>query len=112
MIFDVQVSAQADSDLRDIYEYIAFDCLAPENALGQLDRLEDAISKLSKLPERFRIYDREPWRSRGLRVFPADHYLVFYIPDKVSKTVHVLRVIYGGRDIDEELKRRTDESDR
>ena len=47
MMFKVQISKQADSDLRGIYEYIAFELLSPENADGQLDRLEEAISKLT-----------------------------------------------------------------
>ena len=81
MMFDVQISEQADNDLRGIFEYIAFELLAPENAAGQLDRLEEAINKLEYMPEKFRRYEREPWRTRGLRVFPVDNYLVFYIPD-------------------------------
>ena len=39
MMFDVQISEQADADLRGIYEYIAFELLSPQNAAGQLDRL-------------------------------------------------------------------------
>ena len=93
MMFDVQISEQADRDLRDIFEYIAFELLAPENAAGQLDRLEDAISKLDNMPEKFRRYEREPWKSRGLRVFPVDNYLVFYIPDMEKQIVTVIRVM-------------------
>ena len=107
MMFDVQISEQADNDLRGIFEYIAFELLAPENATGQLDRLEEAISKLDHMPEKYRRYEREPWRSRGLRVVPADNYLVFYIPDEETKIVTVIRVMYGGRDVDTELKRHT-----
>ena len=40
MMFDVQISKQADNDLRGIFEYIAFELLAPENAARQIDRLE------------------------------------------------------------------------
>ena len=36
MMFDVQISEQADRDLRDIFEYIAFELLVPENAAGQV----------------------------------------------------------------------------
>ena len=39
MIYEVEVSEQADSDLRGIFEYIAFELQSPENASGQLDRL-------------------------------------------------------------------------
>ncbi len=107
MMLDVQISEQADRDLRDIFEYIAFELLAPENAAGQLDRLEDAISKLDNMPEKFRRYEREPWRSRGLRVSTVDNYLVFYIPDMERQIVTVIRVMYGRRDVDKELKRHT-----
>ena len=107
MMFDVQISEQADNDLRGIFEYIAFELLAPENAAGQLDRLEEAISKLDHMPEKYRMYEREPWRSRGLRVFPVDNYLVFYIPDMEHHIVTVIRVMYGGRDVDKELKHHT-----
>ena len=107
MTFDVQISEQADNDLRGIFEYIAFELQAPENAAGQLDRLEEAISKLDHMPEKYRMYEREPWRSRGLRFFSVDNYLVFYIPDMETRLVTVIRVMYGGRDVDEELKRHT-----
>ena len=107
MTFDVQISEQAEMDLRGIFEYIAFDLQAPENAARQLDRLEDAISKLDNMPEKYRRYEREPWRSRGLRVFPVDNYLVFYIPNMETEVVTVIRVMYSGRDVDKELKRHT-----
>ena len=107
MMFDVRISEQADSDLRGIFEYIAFELLAPDNAARLIDRLEEAIRRLDHMPERYRKYDREPWHSRGLRVFPVDSYLVFFIPDKVDKVVTVIRVMYGGRDVDKELKRHT-----
>ncbi|MCM1416852.1 MAG: hypothetical protein NC430_13135 [bacterium] len=66
MSFDVQISEQADQDLRDIYEYIAFELLTPENAVGQLDRLEEA------------------------------------------KVVTVIRIMYGGRDVDKQLNHDTE----
>ena len=38
---------------------------------------------------------------------PVDHYLVFYIPSHELKTVHIVRVLYGGRDIEQQLNRFT-----
>ena len=43
MIFKVVISAQAEDDLRNIFEYIAFEFLSPENAAKQLARLEKQI---------------------------------------------------------------------
>ena len=46
MIYDIVISDQAEIDLRGIFEYIAFELQAPENASGQLDRLEACIMDL------------------------------------------------------------------
>lgn len=105
MIFEIEISEQADIDLRSIYEYIAYELQAPENASGQLDRLEASILALNQMPERFRKYENEPWHSRGLRIMPVDNYCVLYIPDKNTKIVTILRVMYSGRDIKTQLKK-------
>ncbi|WP_442872059.1 type II toxin-antitoxin system RelE/ParE family toxin [Coprococcus sp. AF38-1] len=45
----------------------------------------------------------KPWKSRGLRVLLVDNYVVFYIPDSDKKVVTILRVMYAGRDTDNQL---------
>jgi toxin ParE1/3/4 len=107
MTFEIEISAQAEHDLRDIYEYIAYELQSPENAKGQMDRLEESILGLDQMPERFRAYEKEPWYSRGLRIMPVDHYCVFYIPDREKAVVTILRVMYGGRDMETQLKNDT-----
>ena len=104
MKYKIEVTEKAKSDLRGIYEYIAFQLLSPVSAENLLDRLESGILSLEKMPFRFRQYDKEPWKSRGLRVMTVDHFLVFYIPEKESLTVTILRVMYGGREIEKRLK--------
>ena len=103
MIYEIEVSEQADSDLRGIFEYIAFELQAPENASGQLERLEEQILSLDTIPERYRKYEKEPWETRGLRVLPVDNYVILYIPDSDKKVVTILRVMYAGRNIDNQL---------
>ena len=103
MTYQITLTPEAQRDLRDIYCYIAVNLQSVQNAAGQLDRLEENILSLAKMPERFRVYDREPWRSRNLRVMPVDNYLVFYIPNHQEKTVTVFRIMYGGRDVDTQL---------
>lgn len=103
MTYEIIVTSQAETDLRNIYEYIAFELLSPDNAAGQLDRLEERITKLEDFPEKFRLYEKEPWRGRNLRVMPVDNFLVFYIPNCDAGTVTVTRVMYAGRDIDSQL---------
>lgn len=109
MTFKVNIARQAEEDLRGIFAYIAYDLQSFRNAAGQLDRLEKAILSLDEMPERYRAYEKEPWHSRGLRVMPVDRYLIFYIPYPSAKTVEVIRVMYGGRDVDTQLNRLTRE---
>lgn len=109
MSYSVKISEQANSDLREIFEYIAFELQSFQNAEGQLSRLEKNILSLDHMPERFRRYSEEPWLSRGLRIMPVDNYCVFYIPDLEKKIVNIIRVLYGGRDIDTELAKHTAE---
>ena len=103
MIYEVKISEQADNDLRGIFEYIAFELQSPENASGQLDRLEEQILSLDTMPERYRKFEKEPWNSRGLRILPVDNYVVLYIANSDKKIVTILRVMYAGRDIDNQL---------
>ena len=97
----IQLTRDAEKDLDEIFAYISGTLLSPEAAIGQLERLEQRIASLERLPKRYRVYEKEPWKSRGLRVMPVDNYLVFYVPD--SETVTVLRILYGGRDIEKHL---------
>lgn len=103
MIYEVEVSEQADNDLREIFEYIAFELQSPENASRLLDRLEEQIFSLDTMPDRYQKYEKEPWKSRGLRVLPIDNYMVLYVPDSDKKVVTILRVMYAGRDIANQL---------
>ena len=107
MIFKVVISSQAEKDLRGIFEYIAFELLSPENATGQLERLEKQILSLDEMPERFPRYGKEPWHSLGLRFVTVDNYIVFYLPDIKEQVVTVLRIMYSGRNIEEQLTTHT-----
>lgn len=103
MNYKVKLTPNAKQDLRSIFEYIAYELKSVQTAAGLLDRLDKEIASLNQMPERFRVYDKEPWRSRNLRIMPVEHYLVFYITDNENKTVTVIRIMYGGRDIDKQL---------
>lgn len=103
MNYKINLTPKAQSDLNEIFKYITVDLQSIQNATGLLDRLEKAISSLEQMPERYRVYDKEPWRSRNLRIMTVDNYLVFYIPNNEERTVTVIRIMYGGRDIDSQL---------
>lgn len=98
MYYSVKILPSAIEDLQSIYDYIAYTLQSVINAENQLKRLQDAILKLDFMSESFRLYEKEPWKSRGLRFFSVDNYIVFYIVDNEKKEVNVLRVLYGRMD--------------
>ena len=103
MIFNVVYSSEARQDLRDIYEYIAYELLEPDTAAGQTNRIMKAARSLEQMPMRHRLYEEEPWHSQGLRFFPVDNYLIFYLPDETNNIVNIIRIMYGGRDVKRQL---------
>ncbi len=107
MSSEVIYSARARQDLRNIYEYISYDLLVPETATRQTRRIMKEIRSLDEMPIRHRLYDDEPWHSQGVRFFPVDNYLVFYLPDETKNTVYIVRIIYSGRDIKKQLSETT-----
>ncbi len=104
MSWNVTYTAGARRDLRNLYEYIATDLCSPDTAADQAGRIMKEIRSLDEMPMRYRLYDEEPWHSQGLRFFPVDNYLVFYLPRESDNTVYIVRIMYGGRDIRRQLK--------
>jgi len=99
--YHVQYSAEAVEDLRNIYQYIAVELQAPQAAQGQVDRVRKMIRSLSLTSTRFAAVEWEPWASMGMQKVPVNHYLVFYLVENAEATVTVVRIFYGGRNIEE-----------
>ena len=71
MIWHVEYAEAARQDLRDVLDYISNVLLEPLTVAGQVTRIMDAADSLVNMPMRHRLYDHEPWRSRGLRIAPV-----------------------------------------
>lgn len=102
--YRVVYSPEAVNDLKDIFAYIAYELLAPGTAAKLADRIRKKIRSLDFMPSRYALVDWEPWHSMGLHKLPVDNFIVFYLADDASKTVTVIRIVYGGRDLENILK--------
>lgn len=100
----VDITDEALKDMEEIYEYIAKTLMAPENAIGQYNRIADAILSLDEYPERYRMFDSEPERSWEMRCMIIDNYLVCYIVD--PGVVTVTDVLYGASNVHVRLQQR------
>ena len=101
--YKVEITKEALQDMEDIYNYIAIDLLAPDNAMGQYNRIADAILTLDSYPERFALFECEPEHSRGIHKMIVDNYVVCYVID--PGIVTVTNVLYGASDIHKRLKK-------
>lgn len=98
--YNVVYSPEALSDLKDIYAYIAQELMVPDTALNQVNRIRKEIRSLDFMPSRYALVDWEPWKSMGMHKVPVDNFVVFYTVDSDSMTVAIIRIVYGGRDIE------------
>ena len=98
--YKVLIEEPAQQDLRDIYKYIADTLMEPQIAARLVGSIRKAIEGLDRMPERFPLYDSEPWRSQGIRRLNIENFAAFYLVVKDNFTVSVLTVMYSGRDID------------
>jgi len=101
--WDVQLAEHAEHDLREIYEYIAFNLFAPDTAGNLIHRQKTRIQGLDFMPLRHAAYPNEPWNSRGLRRVDEGNFAVFYIPSEANHVVTVIRIMYSGMDINQIL---------
>jgi toxin ParE1/3/4 len=53
---------------------------------------------------RYAIVDWEPWKSMQMHKLPIDNYIVFYLVDFNLYTVTIIRIMYGGQDIEGNFK--------
>ena len=101
---NIEYTIKARQDLHSIYDYIAYELMAPDTARGMTERIMREIRSLENMPERNALYKDEPWRSQGLRFLPVKNYLVFYLISSGSDTVFIVRIMYGGRDTSRQLE--------
>lgn len=103
MTWSIKYSAEARQDLRSIFECISFELLEPESAKAQVLRIMEQIHLLNEMPYRHSLYGKEPWQGRGLRFVPTDNYLIFYVVSEDNRSVNIVRIMYGGRDLQNQL---------
>ena len=102
--YTVWYSLPAKTDLKAIYRYIAVNLKARATAKGQTDRIRKEIKDLTLFPEKFPAVDWEPWSSKNVRKMPVDNFIVYYRVTHGDQSVEVVRIFYGGRDIENIVK--------
>lgn len=99
--YQVLMTEKAETDMENIYNYIALENLAPEAAMAQYDRIASQILTLSDMPARIRVMDAEPEHTLKVRKLSVDeYYILFQIR---GNQVIILRVMHCRQDIEGKL---------
>ena len=96
--YEVVITPDAEADLRQIRDYIAYGIDARKIALAQVRAIRQAMEGLRTFPARNRLMDEEPWKSRGIRRLLVRNYFIYYRIDEGAGRVYVLNVIFARRD--------------
>ncbi len=93
MKWEIIMTVNAQKDLEQIYKNIRYVLAVPVTARKQTDRITEKISDLSDFPKMY------PENENGIRKMTVDNYLVFYDLDESRGSVIILRIVYGGIDL-------------
>jgi toxin ParE1/3/4 len=94
MNVDTRYSNAARADLVDIWLHIAADSIAAADR--QIDRIENAIARLTDFPE---IGHAREDAGAGVRLLLQDSYLVLYRYREAEALVVIERIVHGRRDL-------------
>ena len=97
--YKVMINPRAIRELDNIYEYIASEKLAPENAKGQVDRIKKAVLSLDTFPQSHQERNEGRYAGKSYRQLLIDNYIVIFRIDETYKTVYVATIQYQGRNL-------------
>jgi toxin ParE1/3/4 len=96
--YDIQITEPAEKDLYEIGVYISKELLDPGTAKKVISRIAKVINSLEDMPLRNALVEDERLAYKGIRKIMVDNYIIFYIVTEESKTVTIIRILYGRRD--------------
>lgn len=97
--YKVMINPRAIRELDNIYEYIANEKLAPENAKGQVDRIKKAVLSLDSFPQSHQERNEGRYAGKSYRQLLIDNYIAIFRIDEPHKTINVVTIQYQGRSL-------------
>ena len=96
--FEIIMTPDATKDLLELKDYISDNLLAPDTALFYIESIRKKINTLSKMPDRVKPVEIEPWKSIGIRKIMAKNFYIYYRINQKDKQVYILNILYNRRD--------------
>ena len=97
--YKVKINPKAIRELDGIYEYIANEKSAPENARKQTARIKKAILNLDTFPQSHQERNEGRYAGKSYRQLLIDNYIAIFRIDEANKIVYVVTIQYQGRNL-------------
>ena len=103
--YQYQFTQKAEDDLDSIVSYISQELANPTAAKHFISRLQERIEEIRHFPESGSAVVNEFLPGWNIRKKIVNNYLMYYLADTDKKTITVLRIVYGKRNVDEILRK-------
>ena len=101
--YGFRLTRRAADDIDSIVGYIAGELANPTAAGSFMDRLRQSIRELQTFPTSGALVVNEFLPDVCVRKTVVGNYVMYYLPDSDSRSIVILRVIYGRRSTEEIL---------
>lgn len=92
-------------DIEEKADYIEIQLREPGLALSWYLRLKETIQQnLTTFPFKYPLYDVEPWREQGVRLFVSKNDVILYHVEEEQHLVYIRGVCTRGRDLSAHLE--------
>lgn len=95
---NLKIFPAAQSDMEQIFDYIAMELCSPSAAIGQIDDFEKAFEYICAFPESCPFVNNEYVKDKTLRKLIVNNYIAFY--RIYNNEIQVIRVLYGMRNFE------------
>ena len=99
--YQYHFTKKAEADLDEILSYISIELSNPEAAASFLKDLLAVIASICSVPKIGRMVENEFLPDKEIRKSLVGNYVLYYLPDTEEKSIYVLRILYGRRNLDE-----------
>lgn len=102
--YSYRFTGKAEKDLDGILRYISVDLANPAAAKNLGRKIFEAIDNVRVFPDSGAPIDNEFLADKTVRKLTVDSYVIYYKAHFEEKTISVIRIVYGRRNLDGILK--------
>jgi toxin ParE1/3/4 len=98
--YKVVASEHAEADIDETANYIAITLDNKKAARDFLRNLRNKYEIISGNPQLYPLSRNPILRAKGYHWFSVGNYMAFYTIDEEAKEIHIVRVVYGRRNLE------------